>query len=117
MLNFARHKKEECLIMKVDFAKAYDCISWEYLRNILGQMCFSIRWLLWMNGLIFNNTILILVNGSPTEDFVVRRGIRQGDLFSPFLFLIVDEWLAGLMRNAVNLRQFSGVKMGESVHL
>lgn len=27
MLDFARRNKEECLLVKVDFAKAYDCIS------------------------------------------------------------------------------------------
>lgn len=39
----------------------------------------------------------VLVNGSPTQDFKVHRGLRQGDLLSPFLFLIVAEGLAALV--------------------
>jgi hypothetical protein len=43
----------------------------------------------------------ILVNGSPTNDFKVSKGLRQGDPLSPFLFLIVAEGLAGMMKLAV----------------
>ncbi|MCH99815.1 LINE-1 reverse transcriptase like, partial [Trifolium medium] len=45
----------------------------------------------------------ILINGRPTEDFKVERGLRQGDPLSPFLFLIVVEGLAGMMRKAVEI--------------
>lgn len=33
----------------------------------------------------------ILVNGSPTEEFRLERGLRQGDSLSPFLYLLVAE--------------------------
>ncbi|PNX66623.1 ribonuclease H, partial [Trifolium pratense] len=57
----------------------------------------------------------ILVNGSPTADFNVGRGLRQGDPLSPFLFLIVAEGLAGLMRKAVELGKFKGYSINDDI--
>jgi len=43
----------------------------------------------------------MLINGSPTQEFKPRKGLRQGDPLTPFLFLIVVEGLAGVVRKAV----------------
>ncbi|GAU45905.1 hypothetical protein TSUD_280460 [Trifolium subterraneum] len=60
-------------------------------------------WLKWMRACIFESLMSILINGSPTDDFKVERGLRQGDPLSPFLFLIVAEGLAGLMKRTVEI--------------
>ncbi|XP_057432161.1 uncharacterized protein LOC130724912 [Lotus japonicus] len=44
----------------------------------------------------------------------MERGLRQGDMLAPFLFLIVSEGLNGLFMNAVKLGEFSGYKVGTS---
>jgi len=44
----------------------------------------------------------MLVNGSPTKEFVMHRGIQQGDPLAPFLFTVVGEALCGMMREATN---------------
>jgi len=43
----------------------------------------------------------VLVNGSPTKEFKSKKGLRQGDPLTPFLFLIVAQGLAGAIREAV----------------
>ncbi|XP_058757184.1 uncharacterized protein LOC131630422 [Vicia villosa] len=100
IIDFAKRNVKECLILKVDFEKAYDCVSWGFLRYIFSRLGFGSKWCLWMEGLVFSSTILVLVNGSPTTNFVANRGLHLGDPLSPFLFLLVVEGLAGLMRNA-----------------
>ncbi|XP_024642219.1 uncharacterized protein [Medicago truncatula] len=59
----------------------------------------------------------ILVNGSPTEEIDIKRGLKQGDPLAPFLFLLVAKGFSGLMKNAVNQNLFKGfeVKRGGTV--
>jgi len=56
--------------------------------------------------------VSVLVNGSPTEEFRPTRGLRQGDPLVPFLFLVVVEGLAGLVRKALKEDLLRGVKVG-----
>ena len=53
----------------------------------------------------------VLVNGSPTKEFKPSRGLRQGDPLAPFLFLVVAEGLAGLVRQTVKANLLSGFKI------
>ncbi len=57
--------------------------------------------------------VSVLVNGSPTVEFKMEKGVRQGDPLSPFLFLIVAEALNVMMLEAVENNLFTGVKVGD----
>ncbi|XP_058732778.1 uncharacterized protein LOC131604350 [Vicia villosa] len=48
----------------------------------------------------------VVVNVSPTKEFVVKRGLRQGDPLSPFLFVLVAEALARLVRKSIEIGEF-----------
>lgn len=50
----------------------------------------------------------VMVNGSPTKEFSMGKGLRQGDLLSPFLFLVVAEGLKGLINKAVENGSYAG---------
>lgn len=69
-----------------------------------------------MKTCIYSSSLFVLVNGSPTKDFLVKRGLRQRDSLSPFLFLVVAEGLAGLVSKAMDIRAFSGYKVGDHLH-
>ncbi|GJX33088.1 putative RNA-directed DNA polymerase, eukaryota, reverse transcriptase zinc-binding domain protein [Tanacetum coccineum] len=56
----------------------------------------------------------ILINGSPTSELSIKRGLRQKDPLSPFLFNLVMEGLHGSMSNAVNSDLIRGIKLGSS---
>ncbi|GAU46303.1 hypothetical protein TSUD_283280 [Trifolium subterraneum] len=96
IIDLAKKRKDGCLLFKVDFERAYDTLKW-------------------MRACIFESSMSILVNGSPTEDFKVERGLRQGDPLSPFLFLIVAEGLTRLMKRAVEIGKFKGHQIRNNI--
>ena len=79
---------------------------------MLGRMGFGFKWISWMKCCVESGSVSVLVNGSPTEEFLMSKGLRQGDPLAPFLFLIVAEGLGGLMKKAVALRLFKGFLVG-----
>ena len=107
-----RKKGRSGLCLKVDFEKAYDSIRWEFLYDMLQRMGFHSLWILWIKGCLESATVSVLVNGSPTEEFKPFRGLRQGDPLAPFLFLVVAEGLAGIVRQALRANMLTGLKIG-----
>ncbi|PNX78122.1 ribonuclease H [Trifolium pratense] len=83
---------------------------------MMRKMDFSEGWLKWMRACICESSMSVLVNGSPTEDFAVHRGLRQGDHLSPFLFLIVAEGVSGMMRKVVEIGRFKGFQVNDRIN-
>ncbi|XP_058749275.1 uncharacterized protein LOC131622266 [Vicia villosa] len=115
IIDFAQRHNRPCLLFKVDFAQAYNCVEWDFLREMMGKMGFGHKWLQWMEATVFSSNLSILVNGSPTSEFFAKRGLRQGDPLSPFLFTIVAEGLAGMVKQFVHIGGFQGFKISEDV--
>ncbi|MCH80408.1 cytochrome P450 [Trifolium medium] len=59
-------------------------------------------------------TTSVLVNGIPTDEFPMERGLRQGDPLSPFLFLLAAEGLNVMMRAMVQSNIFTGYSIGST---
>ncbi|XP_071695539.1 uncharacterized mitochondrial protein AtMg01250-like [Rutidosis leptorrhynchoides] len=78
----------------------------------MKSMGFGEKWIKWINSCLKSTTISILVNGSPTDEFSLSRGVRQGDPLSPFLFIIAEEGLNILAKAAIEKGLFKGLKVG-----
>ena len=56
----------------------------------------------------------VLVNGSPTEEFCLAKGLRQGDPLSPFLFNIAVQGLSCMLQRGCDLGLTSGIDIGNT---
>jgi len=69
----AKRKQKLCLVFKVDYEKAYDSVSWNFLFYMIRRMGFCPRWI---EGCLSSASVSILVNGSPSAEFTPQRGLR-----------------------------------------
>ncbi|KAJ0870075.1 putative RNA-directed DNA polymerase [Helianthus annuus] len=110
LVSWGRKCKKKMLLFKVDFEKAFDSLNWDFLLSVLTQMGFPALWRKWILGILSTSRTSILVNGSPTLEFNVQRGVRQGDPLSPLLFILAMEALHVVSVKANSLGIFDGVK-------
>jgi hypothetical protein len=112
VIDFAKKSGRACFVLKVDFEKAYDSVDWGFLEYMLRRFGFVGKWIDWIKACVFAGNLSVLVNGSPTPEINIQRGLKQGDPLAPFLFLLVAEGFAGLMRSAVEKCLFDGFGVG-----
>lgn len=117
MLDLAKREKMSFLVLKVDYEKAYDCVTWNYLRVLFIRIGFGDNWISWIEVCVFSNSMSVLVNYNTIEDFKVERRLHQGDPLSPFLFVIAMEGLTGLMESIVELGEGFKINEDESVDI
>jgi len=71
------------IFLKLDFAKAYDKVSWEFLFMTLEKMGMA-RNFHWYGEIITPNAkVLICLNHNITKALEIERGIRQGCPLAP----------------------------------
>lgn len=79
---------------------------------MMSRFGFGFKWRKWIQECLCSSRISVLVNGSPTSEFTLGRGLRQGDPLSPFLFNIVAEGLNMLLQRACSAGLISGAVLG-----
>nr|GEY04898.1 reverse transcriptase domain, reverse transcriptase zinc-binding domain protein [Tanacetum cinerariifolium] len=75
---YLKRMKENSLIFKVGIEKAYHSINWNFLINIMKKIGFGDKWCKWVEVCPKSTSMSILVNGSPSEEFGIKKGIREG---------------------------------------
>lgn len=53
----------------------------------------------------------VIINRGPLKDFKVTRGLGKCDHISPFLFALLVEGLAGIVRKVGDLGEYKGFKI------
>jgi len=91
-------KKKDGLVLKLDFEKAYDKISWKFLFECLSQRGFPEKWCIWIKEVVTSGTLSVKVNDMVGPYFTSGKGVRQGDPLSPLLFNIAADALAKMIQ-------------------
>ncbi|GKC46175.1 putative RNA-directed DNA polymerase, eukaryota, reverse transcriptase zinc-binding domain protein [Tanacetum coccineum] len=112
IVSWAKKRKKKLLIFKVDFEKAFDSLSWSFLDSIMDQMGFGAKWKTWIQVCLNLAYASILINESPTKEFKIEKGLRQGEPLSPFLFISVVEALNVIFLEARSKNIFIGAEIG-----
>lgn len=64
------HKaKRPALFLKLDIAKAFDTVRWDYLMEVMEHMGFGTKWREWVSILLRIATSAVMVNGTQTSKF------------------------------------------------
>ncbi|GKF56992.1 putative RNA-directed DNA polymerase, eukaryota, reverse transcriptase zinc-binding domain protein, partial [Tanacetum coccineum] len=113
-----QQRKKELMVCKVDFEKAFDSLRWDFLDSVMGKIGFGVKWHSWIQGCLRSARSSVLVNGSPTTEFELYKGLRQGDPLSPFLFILAMEGLHAFTWKAEELNLFKGANISrDNMHV
>ncbi|GJY87322.1 RNA-directed DNA polymerase, eukaryota [Tanacetum coccineum] len=102
---------------KFNFEKAYDSVRWDFLDDVLSKFGFGEKWRKWIHCCLHSSKGSIIINGSPTDEFQFGKGLKQGDLLSFFLFLLIMESFHISFQRVVDAGMFQGIKIGGLVNL
>ena len=77
----------------IDFSKAFDSISHDYIYESLKKFNFGDYFIKIVKTMLTGRTCTVMVDGYETNPFRIERGVPQGDTASPYLFILVLEIL------------------------
>jgi hypothetical protein len=104
IIQVCHKRKVPAVALKLDFAKAFDSIDWTSLRLVLEARGFPPQWCDWMDAIFRTSKSAVLLNGVPGRWIDLKRGLRQGDPLSPYLYLLMGDLLQRMIQLDTVLR-------------
>lgn len=80
--------KSGYLLFKIDFEKAYDRVDWNFLRLTLSEFGFPSSIVNLNMNCTTSSSLALKWNNQKLDAFAPKRGLRQGDPMSPYLFVL-----------------------------
>lgn len=102
-------KKESGVVLKLDYEKAYDTVSWNFLRDMLKTRDIGAKWRGWIEKVVQGGSICLRINDDNSTYFKPGKGLRQGDHLSPILFNLVADIFSRMLMKAARANLISGV--------
>ncbi|KAK4270818.1 hypothetical protein QN277_019587 [Acacia crassicarpa] len=99
---------------KIDLEKAYDRVRWDFLHQVLTEVGFKADFIHLIISCVSSVSYNVIWNGTQTEFFFPRRGLRQGDPISPLLFVLCMEKLSHLICDEVSRGGWKPISVSNS---
>ena len=74
-LHSMKTKNIKGAILKIDLSKAYDKVSWLYIRMLLIHLGFGISFIRWIMNCITTVSFSVLINGVASPFFHAERDL------------------------------------------
>ena len=98
------------MAIKIDLEKAYNRLEWSFIRDTLKLFKLPDSLISLIMSCVSTSTISVPFNGGALEPFQPTRGIRQGDPFSQYLFILCMEVLGAMINEKCNEKLWNPIK-------
>ncbi|XP_022870379.1 uncharacterized protein LOC111389673 [Olea europaea var. sylvestris] len=107
MRQFNRKRIAHRCLLKIDLGKAYNSMSWDFLKGVLEGLCFPTKFIQWVMKYVTSSAYSVALNGSIHGFFKGGKGLQQDDPLSPFLFLLYFEYFSRMVKATSNDSEFN----------
>lgn len=104
---YHKNKGPKRITIKVDIAKAFDTLSWDFLFAALHSFNLPSPLINLLRACVCTPSFTIGYNGMVNGYFKGKRGLRQGDPLSPYLFVIAMNCLSMMLDQEARLGNLS----------
>ena len=112
-IRWLKKKRIPGALLKLDFQRAYDSVSWSFLKMVMIKLGFGRKWIRWIMNCVTSASMSILLNGTPLKPFKMEKGLRQGGPLSPYLFILVSEMLVLFLKKANDMNLIDDIPIGK----
>jgi hypothetical protein len=72
------------IVLKLDYEKAYDRVSWKFLEEMMTSRGFGEKWKSWILSMVGGDSVSIRINDESSYYFKPDKGLGQGDPSLPY---------------------------------
>ena len=112
IIETGRNNKTNHTLLSLDFRKAFDTISIQYLLEAFKIFGFGPNFASWLEILMRDRLTCFKNAGFISSNIKMERGVRQGCPLSPLIFVIGVEILGLCIRQSPNIK---GIILGEGM--
>jgi hypothetical protein len=109
IIHEVHRKKEQGLVFKIDYEKAYDKVKLDFLFKVLQLRGFSPIFIRMIKHVTLGGSVGVKVNDEESDFFLTGEGLRQGDPIAPLLFNCVVDVFSRMLVKGTNCGLIRGL--------